>query len=211
MTPGAAFPPGAAAVAVALAAALAYLGIVAADVRGPVRLVKVVPALALAWATRHLPPAFPAAFVLSAAGDAFLLDKDRFLLPGLGAFLLAHLAFVAGFLAVATPGAASAAVLGLGLGVAGVVLTRVWPRLHGVLRVAVPVYALVLVGMAATATALGPAGLAGGLLFLVSDALLAMNRFARPLPGRDLSVLVTYYAALLLLAAAAAPGILAVP
>lgn len=196
--------PGGDAVPLALAAATTYLCLVAFDVRGPVRLVKVVPALALAWATRHGHPAVPAAFVLSAAGDGFLLDKDRFFLAGLGAFLAAHLAFGAGFLAEATPGPASAAVLGVGLGVAAPVLARVWPRLHGPKRVAVPVYAVTLVGMAAAAAALGPLGLAGGLLFLVSDALLAVHTFVRPLPGRDLSVLVTYYAALFLLAAAVA-------
>lgn len=179
--------------AVAALAGLVYLGLVGADVRGWPRALKPVPALALAWATRDAGPLVAGAFVLSALGDALLLDKDRFLLAGLGAFLAAHLLFVAAFVGTTPP----SALVGVGVLVAaGAVLRRVWPRLRGKMRVAVPVYAATLAAMAAAAGGLGPWGLAGGLLFVVSDGMLAVRLFRGPYRGGDVGVMATYYAAL---------------
>lgn len=187
------------AVWVTLAGAVAYVGMVARDVRGPARWVKVVPAIALA--TLMPTPLTAAGMALCAAGDALLLDKDRFLLAGLGAFLVGHLAFVAGFREMGLSPVQPALVAALAV-VAGGVLFALRARLRGVMRVAVPTYAVVLVAMVASASSLGPVGLAGGLLFLVSDALLAGNLFGRPLPGGHVAVMITYYGALMLLAAA---------
>lgn len=181
---------------------LVYVGLVAAGVRGPVRAIKVIPALALAVATGRLHPAIPAGFVLSALGDGLLLDKSRFLLAGLGAFLLAHLAFVAGFVAQAPP---SLPMLGVAVAAAVTAVAALWRSLRGVMRVAVPVYALALAVMAAAAAGLGTLGLVGGVLFLVSDTLLAVHNFKRPLPAGDVLVMSTYYAAILLLAVAVHP------
>jgi uncharacterized membrane protein YhhN len=50
----------------------------------------------------------------------------------------------------------------------------------------------------------------GGALFLASDALLAINKFALPLPLAQVWVLATYYAAQLLIATGARPAV-AVP
>ncbi|MDP2306582.1 MAG: lysoplasmalogenase family protein, partial [Pseudomonadota bacterium] len=79
------------------------------------------------------------------------------------------------------------------------------PR-SGVMRMAVPVYAVTLCAMAAAASTLGPLGLLGGFSFLLSDTLLAVNQFKRPIPGRDFLVMTTYYGALLALAAGMLPG-----
>jgi uncharacterized membrane protein YhhN len=59
----------------------------------------------------------------------------------------------------------------------------------------------------ARATALGApaaaAGAIGALSFLVSDSVLAFDRFARPFAGAHAVVMVTYYAAQILIARAA--------
>jgi alkylglycerol monooxygenase len=55
---------------------------------------------------------------------------------------------------------------------------------------------------------------AGAALFMVSDSLLATNRFALPLPLAQLWVLATYYAAQILIARhalASAPGAATIP
>lgn len=180
----------------ALASGAVYVGMVARGVKGWPRALKVVPALALAVGAPT--PLLAAAFVLSAAGDALLLDKAYFL-GGLGAFLVAHVLFVVAFLGMAPP---SWPVLGLvGLAASGV-LVKLWPKLRGTLRVAVPVYIAALATMAAAAAGLGPLGLAGGLVFVVSDSVLAYRQFGPGFKGADVAVMVTYYAALALLAVA---------
>lgn len=181
-------------------AAVAYVGIVAAGLRGPVRAIKVVPALSLAVALFPTHPIAAAGMVFSAAGDGFLLDKDRFLLAGIGSFLVAHLLFVPAFLTASGAWPHPGVVAAL-LAVAAGALFAMRPK-KPVLKVAVPIYALTLVAMASAATTLGPLGVAGGLTFLVSDSVLSFRLFRRDFPGGDLIVMVTYYGALGLLAAA---------
>jgi uncharacterized membrane protein YhhN len=86
-------------------------------------------------------------------------------------------------------------------------LAYLWPHL-GRQRVPVAVYVSVIaiMGWRAAARA-GPApalsgalALAGALLFMVSDGLLAVDRFARPFRAGDAAVMTTYYAAQTLIA-----------
>ena len=82
-----------------------------------------------------------------------------------------------------------------------------FPHLGPVLKLAVPAYALAIALMAAQAigraTALRDANAVavaiGAGFFMLSDALLAINRFAQPLPMAPLFVLTTYYAAQVLI------------
>jgi alkylglycerol monooxygenase len=146
-----------------------------------------------------------AALLLCLAGDVFLM-LDGLFLPGLVSFLGAHLCFLAAFrqgVRWLPSGRALAGTL-----VAGVVLVAVLiPHLGPVLEVAVAVYALVIALMAAQAigraTVLrdGPslAVAVGSGLFMLSDATLAIHRFAQPLPLAPFWILSTYYAAQLLI------------
>jgi uncharacterized membrane protein YhhN len=76
------------------------------------------------------------------------------------------------------------------------------------MRPALAIYAAVLAAMAAQAMsqavllATGPAAIAaaGALLFVASDSILVMDRFARPFHLARLVVLGTYYAAQVLIA-----------
>lgn len=146
-----------------------------------------------------------AALLLCLAGDVFLMLPDLFI-PGLVSFLLAHLCYLALFrqgVRWFPSGTALAATL-----VAAVVMYAIlFPHLGAVLKVAVAAYALVIALMAAQA--IGRAGALrdpasvgvaiGAGFFMLSDALLAINRFATPLPMAQFWVLATYYTAQVLI------------
>ncbi len=144
--------------------------------------------------------------VLSLAGDVALMWPKEGFLPGLIAFLLAHLAYIAAFCTRARFFARWPPFVAYAL-VAGAVLMHLWPGVPAALRVPVLLYVLCLASMAAQAAAvwLAARGTAdemltrsaaiGGALFVASDALLATNKFAAPLALAPLLVLATYWAA----------------
>ena len=140
-----------------------------------------------------------AALVFCLAGDVLLLPQvDRFR-GGLGAFLLAHLAFIGGLLT--QPLQPQRAGFAAGAFVLVVVVApRVLRAVPASLRPPVVAYMVVLVALnlvAALTTSV--LALAGASCFAVSDSLLAWNRFVRPLPGGRLAVMVTYHLAIGLL------------
>ena len=147
----------------------------------------------------------------SLAGDvALMLPADVLasgFLIGLGSFLVAHLFFLRAFLRDARLFGKRWVPLVLVVACA-LNLVILWPGLAPELRGPVIAYMLCLVAMSAQAVsralALGTrasrlAG-AGGLLFVLSDTLLAYDRFHAPLPAAPLLILASYYAALWLIA-----------
>jgi len=142
---------------------------------------------------------------LSLLGDIALLWPQRGFLPGLVAFLLAHLAYIVAFTrehrVLARPVALAFYAL-----VAGTVLALLWPSVPPGLRVPVACYVLALTAMSAQTAVVGLAArgddsrpgrvlMLGGALFMASDALLATDRFALPLPAANLWILTPYWAA----------------
>ena len=137
----------------------------------------------------------------SLAGDVALLWPQQGFLPGLVSFLLAHLAYLVAF----TRGqrlAARPVVYAFYALIAGTILWRLWPGVPGALRLPVLAYVACLAAMAAQAGVLWRCGVArgavlalGGALFMTSDALLAINKFAAPLPLANLWILGTYWSA----------------
>lgn len=149
-----------------------------------------------------------AALALSLAGDVFLMLSGYFI-PGLVAFLLAHLAYIALFrldLPWFPNRRALAATLGLGVAMYSVLWLGGLPA---GLRAPVAAYVLVIALMAAQAigraTVHGDrAALAvalGAGFFMLSDSLLAVNKFVSPLPMSQVGVLSTYYVAQTLIVA----------
>jgi uncharacterized membrane protein YhhN len=148
----------------------------------------------------------------SLLGDVVLmLPGERWFLAGLVSFLLAHLAYIAAFAPAAR--LASASLLRLApFALAGLVLFRVLAPGMGKMRGPVAVYLAALATMAwlaferAAAIGTWPAWLAavGAAFFLVSDGVLAYERFRRPFPAARLVVLITYWVAQWLIALAAA-------
>lgn len=182
----------------AAAAAAVYLARVALGRKGPL---KVVPASLLAVAMWPSSPLAALALAFCALGDALLLDKDRFFLHGLGAFLVAHVLLVPALLSRAAGAPSAGPLAGIALAFV-LVLAGVLPRVRGRLRLAIPLYAAALAAMLAAAAAVSPLSLLAAAIFALSDTLLAVNRFVRPLPAADLAVSLTYQSALLLLTGA---------
>jgi uncharacterized membrane protein YhhN len=146
---------------------------------------------------------------LSLMGDVFLmLPKDLFL-TGLGSFLLAHLAYLVAFTSGLPIGTAPALLLPL-LAVASILIRLLWPGL-GRLRLPVLLYTAVIVLMVWQAWARGwefrtlGAGFAavGATSFMLSDSLLALNRFRWPWASAQAFVMSTYVAAQALIALSA--------
>lgn len=140
---------------------------------------------------------FVAAAVFSLAGDVFLmLPRDRFI-PGLVSFLVAHVCYVAGMLAL--PASPARAAAGLAL-VAAAVATLGVRVLRAVRRgrpsVLGPVlgYLVVISAMVVAAFATGPPlAVAGAGSFYASDSILAEQRFVRPHAWAPVAVMVTYH------------------
>jgi len=139
--------------------------------------------------------------VFSLVGDALLLFESRFR-EGLIAFLLAHLAYLvaltagAGFLASGWP-------FLFWLAAGGILLRILWRGIPKGLGLPVALYMLALVAMAAQASTIAvlhpsPESLSvaiGAGLFVLSDALLAFDRFRRPWRTARLLVYSSYFAA----------------
>ncbi|MEP7297753.1 MAG: lysoplasmalogenase [Burkholderiales bacterium] len=143
-----------------------------------------------------------AGLALSLVGDVALLWPTEGFLPGLIAFLLAHLAYIAAF-CVPVRLAARPLVFVVYGAIAAVILSQLWSGVPGALRAPVVAYVLCLATMASQAgvwwrsagTGLARHAALGGLLFMVSDSLLAINKFAVPLPLSSLWILATYWLA----------------
>lgn len=138
-----------------------------------------------------------AGLLLSAVGDVLLaLPRERFL-GGLVAFLLAHLCYLGAFLgrgaSLGTPWLMSGIAL-----YAGVALRVILPR-TGRLAGPVVAYMLAIAGMVWLAGegwvsgVAGPEAFLGAASFMVSDTLLALDRFVTPLPRRKELVMGPYY------------------
>jgi uncharacterized membrane protein YhhN len=143
--------------------------------------------------------------LLSLLGDVALLWPQQGFLPGLVAFLFAHIAYTVAFTRehrfLAQPAALAAYAL-----FAGAILAFLWSFVPPGLRIPVACYVLALTAMSAQTAVIGlSAGseaarrnrllMLGGALFMASDALLAINKFAQPIPASSLWVLATYWAA----------------
>jgi alkylglycerol monooxygenase len=167
------------------------------------------------WTRGTFYPLLLLALGCSLAGDVLLMFPGHFL-AGLVAFLMAHLAYIALFkqgLAWFPSRPALAATLLTGT----LIYAFLWAGLPPDLRLAVAVYVVVIALMAAQAigralvlqgkAAIGVA--AGACFFMLSDSLLALDRFTAALPMASLWVLGTYYTAQILIARHAQPSLAA--
>jgi len=143
-----------------------------------------------------------AALVFSWAGDVFLISSDWFI-AGLVSFLIAHIFYI---IAYQKTGAASGGLRPFDIGkfvLYGVLLMWViYPGL-GDLLIPVLIYALVLLGMGiwahkrrgATTTTSFKLVATGAILFAFSDGLIAVNKFAFPIPAERVLIMTIYMTA----------------
>lgn len=169
-------------------------------------------ALALAGLPGHPDPAFAWAVGLglcvSVFGDLFfVLPRERFV-PGLVAYLLGHLCYIAGM--VWGAGASGSYAVLAGLGVVTFFLFRpiaagMKQTGRGDLVVPAVVYAGVLTVMLWRALSAGaPLLAAAGLLYYVADTVMVWHRFVRPVRGQQVIEFSCYYGAQFAFAAAVA-------
>ena len=139
--------------------------------------------------------AVAAAVVFGLLGDVALLNRIDAFIAGLGAFLVGHLLYVAGFAIeglkpVPTAiGVVAAVVLVGALGRPIIAAVR-----HTPLHIPVAVYVVVIAAM--VATSIGTTrwvAAAGGVMFALSDALLGNDRFVTPRTDRRIVVMVLYH------------------
>jgi uncharacterized membrane protein YhhN len=193
--------------ALAVPVALANWWSRARDDAGLERLTKPTVTVLIAAAALLLEPASPAmrawfvvALVLCLVGDVLLLPVERFV-PGLAAFLAAHVAFTVGFAAGGLPHVKWAGfaliVLPVPLALVGLRVirgaTRTSPKLAKPVALYLGAISLMLVLAIAHAN---PWGIVGAALFLVSDGLLGWNKFVTRLAWAPVAIMATYHGAL---------------
>lgn len=159
---------------------------------------------------------FGLGLVFSLLGDILLnFPSARFFMPGVGAFFLAHLSYITGFVQQPLFPRWTAF---FPLLLVGIVFWLLIQRLrsglhaHSEMDMSLPVMvyagALSLMWLSAMSTlfragwAVPPAPIVslGAGLFFLSDAILAYNRFVRPVRSSDLLVMVTYHLGQILIA-----------
>lgn len=202
---------------IALLAVLLYLYGVATD-ELPVRLAsKPIPVIALLFWLRGFPASayrnrIALGLVFSLVGDVLLAWPADLFVFGLGAFLLAHLAYLSAYLSdsrrlapLALAFAASTAA-----GMFGVLTSAGL----GPLLVPVALYALTIGAMLWRALArIGTAGVparsarlaaGGAALFVLSDSLIGIDRFVMPFEAAPYAIILSYWAGQWAIAASAA-------
>jgi uncharacterized membrane protein YhhN len=157
-------------------------------------------ALIVGWPRTRLAVWVDVGIALSVVGDIALLGSGKgAFLGGLGAFLLAHLAYGVAFAGVAvwSPGVAVVALVMIGT--TTLILRAIREGTVG-LRGPTIAYGVVISAMvvAAWATLGGPLPTAplaagGAVLFYASDGSLALNRFRRPIPHAAFLTLGLYW------------------
>lgn len=157
-----------------------------------------------------------AGLLLSSVGDALLDIDAKLFTAGLFAFLCAHVAYTATFLKNRIRGPierwrwiAIAAVAAFSCAFAAWLI----PGLGG-LAIPVALYMGAITAMVTSSIGARLPGLwliIGAVLFLISDAILAANRFKTPIPARDYLVWGTYYFGQMFIALGYATRSLAVP
>lgn len=156
--------------------------------------------IALAFRAKVKPRYIWPALIFSACGDVLLaLPIANSFIYGLGAFLLAQLSYAIGFFQhraeTVSPKAKSRLlfVALISVGLAAIILPRT-----GELLVPVAVYLAAIVSMACSAClhrSTRATLITGVLLFVLSDSLIAINKFVLPFIGSSLAIMITYYAA----------------
>ena len=140
----------------------------------------------------------------STLGDILLMGSGSlFFLLGLSAFLLTHISYISG----TTQGFAGSGFLKRHPGWAlpfvltpVLMLSWLWVGIPSGMRIPVTIYALVINTMVASVVNLkgrlsSPVFISmatGALLFMLSDSLIAINKFGHPFEGERLAVMVTY-------------------
>jgi len=143
---------------------------------------------------------FVVALALSLVGDVFLMlpESELNFIGGLGSFLLGHVAYIVGILAmhqIATPRLVVGIVLVLvGIATLGQTIVRGAYRTDKVFGVPVALYIGVISTMVALAIGTGrPVLILGAVLFFISDACIGWSKFVKEFAGYRMAIITTYH------------------
>ncbi len=142
-----------------------------------------------------------AALAFCIAGDVFLmLPRDAFI-PGLASFAVAQILFTVSFATSDVSGGRLVVGLIIAIPASALLARRFVGAIknsgHGELVVPVVVYMFVISAMAVGSIAAGSAvAIAGAVLFMASDSLIAESRFLRERRWHGVGIMVTYHLAL---------------
>ena len=174
----------------------------------PLTMVLLITLCALAFRKNHdslFTKLFIMALIFSLAGDVFLmLPSPSYFLPGLFAFFLAHVFYVAGLWRDNKWRKGDYITGGILLILAVGVFWYLFPFLEPELIIPVALYIIVISVMVWRAVGASfreflnqhqqRLVIIGAILFFVSDLILAINRFAHPLPMSTLLIMIPYFA-----------------
>lgn len=160
--------------------------------------------LLLAWVIEQKGPRLiAAALAFCFLGDLFLELDDLFVV-GMAAFALGHICFIRFFISRGAIGQIQrkAWIPVVFVLAAIAMIAYAWSGLESGLRPVVPVYALLLVGTAATSLATDIRAGIGGVLFLISDGLILLgeaDKIDKDVAGTGLAIMATYILAIFFL------------
>ena len=124
-------------------------------------------------------------------------------LPLVGSFTVAQILYAVIFIGMSKWNARRIPLALIPLVIAAVVGSRVLPNTSGVITIGVGVYIAVIVAMSVSAMFVERKGwwmlVVGVLLFVLSDSVIAWNRFVAHIPYAGMIIMTTYYAAQVLL------------
>ena len=146
-----------------------------------------------------------AGLFLSMFGDIFLMFSEKYFIPGLIAFLLAHLVYIAAFISVDGIHYSWISFIFL---IVGILIFKLLDKKLGKLQIPVALYISAITIMAwqgwelYLSTGSYGFGLAalGTIFFLISDFALSVNKFLKPMQFAQYIILPTYFIAQWLIA-----------
>lgn len=152
------------------------------------------------------------ALIFSSFGDIFLEidENDKMIfICGLLSFLIAHVLYIRAFWFRECLAHLPFYVIGVLIAYYVTMMFYLLPSAEAELRIPIMIYGFIIALMAAVTGARcyssqfhktsKSLALSGALIFVVSDSILAINKFVSPIPNAKMFVMITYYAAQTLL------------
>lgn len=177
--------------------------------------IKSMPILLLAVASWAFVPGFEGkllavGFLLSAGGDISLsFQGDKFFILGLGFFLVAHIIYMVTFSQNYAYDMDQIPMMAAIVVFAGGMVFQLYPRL-GEMRIPVLIYISVILGMGIFAAMWqGPNPqllFIGALVFMLSDAMISVDKFIKPISWSKYFIMATYYGGQFMIFAAFLPS-----
>ncbi len=166
-------------------------------------IIKSIPVFSLAFLVFYTIPgskgkAIGIALIASGIGDIILeVDRETYFVYGLIAFLIAHIFYIIAFIRKPEIDK-SRTIVSLAIIAYGIIMAYLLVPYLENMFIPVMVYLCVIVAMGVSSS-IGTTNhylvLIGACFFLVSDSILAINRFRSPIPFSTLWIMMTYYAA----------------